>query len=78
MTSRDRNRDLAATARDAARDSAGIGRKAWLIVAVALDASRTASMARRILSEMEPGELQTLALACHRTLYSDDTAGKTA
>ena len=71
MTSTHGNHDLAETARDAARQSSGIGRRAWLCGAVACDQSRSVTGARRVLAEMEPGEIQSLAIACLLSLTSD-------
>lgn len=64
-----RNRDLARIARASARDAADPGRKAWHVVAVALDQSTTPEDALDIVQDMVTDcRLRVLATACLRSL----------
>lgn len=61
--------DLAGAARDAARESHGDGRTAWLLVAVALTAAPTPDQARAALDQaLDDTPLRNIALACLSTL----------
>lgn len=61
--------DLADLARDAAAESQGTGRTAWLCAAVALAAAETPDQARAVLERVLDGtSLRTLALACLSTI----------
>jgi hypothetical protein len=65
---------LSSEARDAARESAGQGRAAWLCVALVLAAADTPSEAEAMLDDMlDGGRLRATALACLRTLCPDDS-----
>lgn len=71
--SRPANMDyLARIAADSARDSAGIGRTAWLAVAVALGTYEDLAEARDALTAVLDGQLRTVALACLGALTSDN------
>jgi hypothetical protein len=64
---------LANEARDAARESAGPGRVAWLCVALVLAATNAPAEAEAMLEDMlDSGRLLATAIACLRTLCPDD------
>jgi hypothetical protein len=71
--------DLAAGARDAARESSGAGRTAWLVVAMALTlADGSAESARRLIDALvHDDRVRHLAQACLTTLTSDDDPTET-
>jgi hypothetical protein len=67
-----RNRDLARLARETARESSGMGDKAWTAVAVALDQTGRPEAAADVLRGMiTDSQLRILALACLRSLCDD-------
>jgi hypothetical protein len=72
VSGRSQNRDLARLARETARESPEPGRKAWTVVAVALDASASPEAAGDAIADMctDTG-LRIIALACLRELCDD-------
>jgi hypothetical protein len=66
--------DLAEAARQAAQESDGAGRVAWLCVTVALSGSGSPDEAKAILTGMlEDGKIKATALACLTALCSEGT-----
>lgn len=68
---------LARIAADSAKDSAGIGRTAWLCVAVALGTSEDLTDARQALTTVLDGQLRTVALGCLGALTASRTPPET-
>ena len=65
---------LANEARDAARESAGPGRTAWLCVALVLAATDAPAEAEAMLTDMlDSGRIRATAIACLRALCPDET-----
>jgi hypothetical protein len=71
--------DLAVGAREAAAQSSGAGRTAWLCAASALNAASTPDEAREVLTEMVTDDrLRILAQSCLAALRGgDDTTTET-
>jgi hypothetical protein len=69
----DDTRDLAAAARQAARESSGASRLAWACCVTALDQSESPEDARAVLAGMiQDDQLRGLAMACLTTICNDD------
>ena len=66
--------ELAAAAREAAADSTGTGKLAWLLVGIALDRAENTTHARERLGAVIDTELRTVAFACLGALTSDSTS----